>query len=121
MVRKILMTCLIVATIGCDKPKLYKAQDTDDSAPKKIPVVIVNDSDEEEVIEETEAPSPPPSTPSETPNTDPTTPSETPVVPDVQCCKICKSSTPCGDACIASTKTCSKPAGCACKADGTRP
>lgn len=113
MFPKFFILVLVVVTIGCDKPKPYKAKDTEASTPKKIPVVIVNDSDEEEIIEENEAPSTP-----EIP-TDTSQPSTTPTNPD--CCKICKASTPCGDSCIASTKTCSKPVGCACKADGTKP
>lgn len=31
-----------------------------------------------------------------------------------QCCRVCKSGKPCGDACIAADKTCRKPPGCAC-------
>jgi hypothetical protein len=34
--------------------------------------------------------------------------------PPSDCCKICKTSKPCGDSCIASTATCNKPKGCAC-------
>jgi competence protein ComEC len=34
--------------------------------------------------------------------------------PDPTCCKVCKTSQPCGDTCIAATATCTKPKGCAC-------
>jgi competence protein ComEC len=34
--------------------------------------------------------------------------------PGGNCCKTCKNSQPCGDTCIASTATCTKPKGCAC-------
>src|SRR5690606_6037638 len=30
------------------------------------------------------------------------------------CCKVCKTSKPCGDSCISKSKSCSKPSGCAC-------
>jgi|AGTN01.1.fsa_nt_gi hypothetical protein len=30
------------------------------------------------------------------------------------CCKVCSKGKPCGNSCIAATKTCTKPPGCAC-------
>jgi hypothetical protein len=30
------------------------------------------------------------------------------------CCKVCKKGKPCGDSCIAKTKECHQPPGCAC-------
>lgn len=30
------------------------------------------------------------------------------------CCKVCTKGKPCGDSCIARTKTCHQPPGCAC-------
>lgn len=44
--------------------------------------------------------------------TTPRVPGDTP--PASACCRVCKSGKPCGDACIASDKTCRKPPGCAC-------
>lgn len=32
------------------------------------------------------------------------------------CCKICRKGKACGDSCIARSKTCTKPPGCACDA-----
>lgn len=31
-----------------------------------------------------------------------------------KCCKVCKKGKPCGDSCIAKTKECHQPPGCAC-------
>jgi len=32
------------------------------------------------------------------------------------CCKVCRTGKACGDSCIARSKTCTKPRGCACNA-----
>lgn len=40
----------------------------------------------------------------------PTTPTPSPS----SCCRTCKAGKACGDSCIAETKTCTKPPGCAC-------
>jgi competence protein ComEC len=42
------------------------------------------------------------------------TPPATPAVAARTCCLVCRTSTPCGDACITKGKVCKKPPGCAC-------
>lgn len=34
-----------------------------------------------------------------------------------ECCRVCTTGKACGDTCIATTSTCSKPAGCACNGE----
>lgn len=116
---QILLICITI--ISCEKPRAYKPQEAETLRPKKIPVVIVNDSDEEEIVDQVDFPSAPEVSEDPIESTIPET-SSTPSTPtSPECCKICKSSIPCGNACISSTKTCSKGSGCACNADGTRP
>jgi hypothetical protein len=42
---------------------------------------------------------------------------DTEAEPARECCKICRKGKACGDSCIARSKTCRKPPGCACDAE----